>query len=176
VAETLCTEQHPFPGRGSHPSTQRPWRGAWYSCRFQTGPEAQGADRQAPGPGTSAPTAPALRPNPPWYCQGSEPVRDQNLRHTRRTCRKHPRVTHSSGQIENASVTRLIGHLHTRGQTHRRELLWVRWSGCVCACMVVCLCLCVVCVCAVCLYVFESLCCVSVCLCILAWMSLCACL
>ena len=54
-------------------------------------PEAQGADRQAPGPGTSAPTAPALRPNPPRYCQGSKPVRDQNLCHTRRTSRKHPR-------------------------------------------------------------------------------------
>ena len=85
------TERHPFPGRGSHPSTRRPPPGAWYSCRFQTGPEARGADRQAPGPGTSAPTAPALRPNPPRYCQGSEPVRDQNLRHTRRTSRKHPR-------------------------------------------------------------------------------------
>ena len=85
------TERHPFPGRGSHPSTRRPPPGAWYSCRFQTGPEAQGADRQAPGPGTSAPTAPALRPNPPRYCQGSKPVRDQNLCHTRRTSRKHPR-------------------------------------------------------------------------------------
>ena len=73
----------------------------------------RGADHKAPGPGTPAPTAPALRPNPPQYCQISEPVQDQNLRHTSQACRKHPRVTHSSVQIKNASVTELNSHQHT---------------------------------------------------------------
>ena len=125
----LSTERHPFPGRGSHPSTRRPPPGAWYSCRFQTGLRLRGLTARPQAQGHQLPQPQLSGQTHPGTARGANPSGTKTS-----VTRGGPPgsthvATHSSGQIENASVTRLTGHLHTRGQTHRWELLWVRWSG-----------------------------------------------